>query len=89
LFTTEDIRSRVRRPARETSSTSFRRARGANDQGQTDHVAIVTAVTPDGDIKYTQHSDQHKNVSWNDHEAVVGRDEGDQQIVIVRVKSNW
>jgi hypothetical protein len=57
--------------------------------GMVHHTAIVTSVTPDGDVHYTQHTDSRLNVSLNGrlpHEDVK---EGDQKIVVVRVNPNW
>jgi hypothetical protein len=57
--------------------------------GTVHHAVIVTSVTPDGDIHYTQHTDSRLNVSLNGrlpHEDV---HEGDQKIVVVRVNPNW
>ncbi|MEU9131989.1 amidase domain-containing protein [Kitasatospora sp. NPDC048540] len=57
--------------------------------GNIHHTAIVTAVTPDGDIRYSQHNDSRKNVSMDgrsDHEAA---SEGRQKIKYVRVEPNW
>ncbi|BAJ31621.1 MULTISPECIES: amidase domain-containing protein [Kitasatospora] len=57
--------------------------------GNIHHTAIVTAVTPDGDIRYSQHNDSRKNVSMDgrsDHEA---QSEGRQKIRYVRVEPDW
>ncbi|KAA0022483.1 amidase domain-containing protein [Antrihabitans cavernicola] len=57
----------------------------SRQEGMFHHTAIVTAVTPDGDIRYTQQSDNQHDLSLN------GRDEnlldayGNQKIVAVRV----
>jgi hypothetical protein len=62
---------------------------GPTDPGKAHHAALVTSVTPDGDIHYTQHTDSRLNVSLNGrlpHNEVT---EGDQNIVIVRPKPNW
>ncbi|MFE0462048.1 amidase domain-containing protein [Kitasatospora sp. NPDC058965] len=58
-------------------------------QGQIHHTAIVTAVTPDGDIRYTQHSDPRVNVTLDgrtQHEVIA---EGQQQLHFVRPQPNW
>ncbi|MDH6117305.1 hypothetical protein ABH930_001710 [Kitasatospora sp. GAS204A] len=58
-------------------------------QGNIHHTAIVTAVTPDGDVRYTQHSDPRLNVSLsgrNEHET---RAEGQQNVLFVRPQPNW
>ncbi|MFF4651430.1 amidase domain-containing protein [Streptomyces sp. NPDC001380] len=58
-------------------------------QGTIHHTAVVTAVTPDGDIRYTQHSDQRLNVSLNGREHHETTAEGQQNIRVVRVEPNW
>lgn len=58
-------------------------------QGQIHHAAVVTAVTPDGDIKYTQHSDNAQNLSLNGRELHEETAEGQQKVVAVRVHPNW
>lgn len=65
---------------------------GPNDgiaQGNTHHTAIVTAVTPDGDIKYTQHSDSYQNVSLEGRLPAEQEAEGAQNIRIVRPHPDW
>lgn len=58
-------------------------------QGTIHHTAVVTAVTPDGDIRYTQHSDQRLNVSLNGRENHELAAEGQQNVRVVRVQPNW
>ncbi|MGH3710979.1 MAG: amidase domain-containing protein [Pseudonocardiaceae bacterium] len=58
-------------------------------QGQIHHAAIVTAVTPDGDIKYTQHSDNEQNLSLSGRELHENTTEGHQNVHAVRVNPNW
>ncbi|MFE2431239.1 amidase domain-containing protein [Streptomyces sp. NPDC059373] len=65
---------------------------GPNDDiaaGNTHHAAIVTAVTPDGDIKYTQHSDSYQNVSLDGRLPAETEAEGQQNIRIVRPHPDW
>jgi hypothetical protein len=59
------------------------------EQGNTHHAAIVTAVMPDGEIKYTQHSDSHQNVSLEGRTGPEEKAEGAQNIRIVRPHPDW
>jgi hypothetical protein len=59
------------------------------DKGDTHHAAIVTAVMPDGEIKYTQHSDSHQNVSLQGRLPNETESEGKQNIRIVRPHPDW
>lgn len=58
-------------------------------QGLVHHAAIVTAVAPDGDIKYTQHTDDRQNLSLNGRELHESTVEGLQKIRAVRISPNW
>ncbi|WP_333768665.1 amidase domain-containing protein [Streptomyces sp. IBSBF 2435] len=58
-------------------------------QGETHHAAIVTAVMPDGEIKYTQHSDSHVDVSLEGRLPHETESEGQQNIRIVRPHPDW
>lgn len=58
-------------------------------QGQIHHTAVVTAVTSDGDIKYTQHTDNEQNLSLHGRELHENTVEGQQKVVAVRVNPNW
>lgn len=62
---------------------------GPTDPGKVHHAAIVTSVTPDGDIHYTQHTDSRLNVSLNDRLPHNNIEEGQQNIVIVRPHPNY
>ncbi|MFG2552355.1 amidase domain-containing protein [Streptomyces sp. NPDC048581] len=65
---------------------------GPNDsieKGNTHHAAIVTAVMPDGEIKYTQHSDSYQNVSLEGRLPATEKHEGQQNIRIVRPNPDW
>jgi hypothetical protein len=61
----------------------------SNDQGNTHHAAIVTAVMPDGEIKYTQHSDPKQNVSLEGRLPATEKGEGQQNVRIVRPNPDW
>ncbi|RRD46340.1 amidase domain-containing protein [Tessaracoccus sp. OH4464_COT-324] len=58
-------------------------------EGETSHAAIVTGVTPSGDILYTQHTDSRDNVSLNGRLPHTNVTKGDQNIVIVRPRETW
>ncbi|MFF1342454.1 hypothetical protein ACFVYT_32025 [Streptomyces sp. NPDC058290] len=58
-------------------------------QGEIYHAAVVTSVTPDGDIKLTQHTSSFQNVSLESREHVATRNHGEQRIRIVRPHPNW
>ncbi|MFF3564380.1 amidase domain-containing protein [Streptomyces sp. NPDC002574] len=60
-----------------------------NAPGNTHHAAVVTAVTPDGDIKYTQHSDSYQNVSLDGRMGAEVKAEGQQNLRIVRPHPDW
>lgn len=65
---------------------------GPNDsiaKGNTHHAAIVTAVMPDGEIKYTQHSDSYQNVSLEGRLPATEKHEGQQNLRIVRPNPDW
>lgn len=65
---------------------------GPNDsieKGNTHHAAIVTAVMPDSEIKYTQHSDSYQNVSLEGRLPATEQHEGRQNIRIVRPDPDW
>lgn len=65
---------------------------GPNDsieKGNTHHAAIVTGVMPDGEIKYTQHSDSYQNVSLEGRINATEKHEGAQNIRIVRPDPDW
>ncbi|MEU4732070.1 amidase domain-containing protein [Streptomyces sp. NPDC023588] len=58
-------------------------------QGEIYHAAVVTSVTPDGDIKLTQHTSSFQNVSLDSREHVATKNHGEQRIHIVRPHPNW
>lgn len=57
--------------------------------GTIHHTAVVTAVTPDGDIRYSQHNDSRKNVSLDGRSGHEAQSEGRQKIHYVRVEPDW
>ncbi|MFE5735699.1 amidase domain-containing protein [Streptomyces celluloflavus] len=59
------------------------------DHGNTHHAAVVTAVMPDGEIKYTQHQDSYQNVSLQGRLPATERAEGQQRIRVVRPHPDW
>ncbi len=59
------------------------------EKGNTHHAAVVTAVTPDGDVKYTQHTTSRQNVSLDGRVHATEKAEGEQKVRIVRVSPSW
>ncbi|MGW7450164.1 amidase domain-containing protein [Streptomyces sp. NPDC054787] len=57
--------------------------------GETHHAAVVTSVTPDGDIKLTQRTSSFQNVSLDSGEHIAHRNGGEQRIRIVRPEPDW
>ncbi|MFB6436799.1 amidase domain-containing protein [Streptomyces sp. NPDC056411] len=62
---------------------------GEIEHGNTHHAAVVTAVMPDGEIKYTQHQDSYQNVSLQGRLPTTEKSEGQQRIRIVRPHPDW
>ncbi|WAL71133.1 amidase domain-containing protein [Kitasatospora sp. YST-16] len=53
------------------------------------HTAVVTAVTPTGDIKYTQHSGGQQNASVDGRIDAFQEHRGQQKLHFVRVSPDW
>ncbi|MDT0450534.1 amidase domain-containing protein [Streptomyces hesseae] len=65
-------------------------APGAGEpQGETYHAALVTSVSPDGDIKLSQHTSSWQNVSLDSRVHIATRNDGEQRIRFVRPHPNW
>ncbi|GAA1262671.1 hypothetical protein GCM10009665_60400 [Kitasatospora nipponensis] len=62
---------------------------GQDGKGVIHHTAIVTAVTPDGDIRYTQHSGDMQNGSIGGRMDAFQEGRGHQKLHFVRVQPNW
>jgi len=62
---------------------------GPTDPGKVHHEAVVTSVTPDGNIHYTQHSSSRLNASLDGRLPANEVHEGDQRVVVVRPKQTW
>lgn len=60
-----------------------------SERGNTHHAAVVTAVMPDGEVKYTQHQDSYQNVSLQGRLPATEKAEGQQRIRIVRPHPDW
>jgi hypothetical protein len=58
------------------------------DDGTVHHAAVVTGVV-DGDIRYTQHSGNQLNASFDGREPIFEGEDGKQKIHIVRANPNW
>ncbi|MET9493365.1 amidase domain-containing protein [Streptomyces sp. NPDC006552] len=82
----------IARPDVQPGDIIYYEQSGPNDsigQGTTHHAAIVTAVMPDGEIKYTQHSDSYQNVSLEGRINATEKHEGAQNLRIVRPDPDW
>ncbi|EIF00234.1 amidase domain-containing protein [Saccharomonospora glauca] len=53
------------------------------------HAAVVTAITPDGEIMYTQHTGEHTNLSLTDRQAFNNIYSGEDTPIIVRPHPDW
>lgn len=62
---------------------------GGHTDGESHHAALVTAVLPDGDILYTQHTPGAQNSSLTGRIPVVEQGEGAQQYTVVRPRQAW
>lgn len=62
---------------------------GEGADGEEHHAAVVTAVLPNGDILYTQHTDSATNQSLQGRLPHNNVAEGNQEIQILRVKETW
>ncbi|MER0481455.1 amidase domain-containing protein [Streptomyces sp. Edi2] len=60
-----------------------------NEQGHTHHAAVVTSVTPDGEIKYTEHQGPYQHVSLQGRLPATEKAERQQKIRIVRPHPDW
>ncbi|WP_224283722.1 amidase domain-containing protein [Streptomyces sp. LS1784] len=58
-------------------------------KGVVHHTAVVTAVTPDGDIRYTQHSGGQQNASVGGRIDSFQEQRGHQKLHFVRVNPDW
>ncbi|WP_031078772.1 amidase domain-containing protein [Streptomyces sp. NRRL WC-3742] len=58
-------------------------------KGVIHHTAVVTAVAPDGDIRYTQHSGGQQNASVDGRIDGFQEHRGHQKLHYVRVNPNW
>ncbi|MFI6850382.1 amidase domain-containing protein [Kitasatospora sp. NBC_00085] len=58
-------------------------------KGAVHHTAVVTAVTPDGDIRYTQHSGGQQNASLGGRIDSFQEQRGHQKLHFVRVNPDW
>lgn len=58
-------------------------------EGGVHHAAVVTSVTPDGDIHYTQHTASRLDASLDGRLPTNEIVEGDQRPVVVRPRQTW
>ncbi|HSV65368.1 MAG TPA: amidase domain-containing protein [Mycobacteriales bacterium] len=64
-------------------------AGGPTEPGQVHHAAVVTSVTPDGTIHYTQHSSSRLDASLDGRLPATEVREGNQRVAIVRPRQTW
>ncbi|RDI54103.1 hypothetical protein [Nocardia mexicana] len=57
--------------------------------GKAHHAAVVTAVLPNGDVLYTQHTTNDRDLSLTDRLGFADQDGGTQNIRIIRPKETW
>nr|WP_232541552.1 amidase domain-containing protein [Nocardia bovistercoris] len=57
--------------------------------GQAHHTAVVTAVLPNGDVLYSQHTTNGKDLSLTDRVGFANQDGGTQNVRIIRPKETW
>ncbi|MDG4663715.1 amidase domain-containing protein [Mycobacterium sp. 236(2023)] len=62
---------------------------GGNVDGEAHHAAVVTAVLPDGEVLYTQHTAGAENSTLTGRLPMVAQDEGAQTVTVVRPKQTW
>lgn len=63
--------------------------RNAGGDWRVHHVSLVTAVTPDGDIHYTQHNSELLNASLNGRLPLTEVLSGDQILHVMRLNPAW
>ncbi|MCX5042118.1 amidase domain-containing protein [Aldersonia sp. NBC_00410] len=59
------------------------------NSGEAHHAAVVTAVLPNGEVLYTQHSPSAQNLSLQGRLPMGEQAEGDQNVFVVRPKQSW
>ncbi|WP_280268663.1 amidase domain-containing protein [Nocardia wallacei] len=57
--------------------------------GDAHHAAVVTAVLPNGDVLYSQHTGNGRDLSLADRLGFANQDGGTQNIRIIRPKETW
>ncbi|WP_158852729.1 amidase domain-containing protein [Saccharothrix deserti] len=62
---------------------------GPIEPGRVHHAAVVTSVTPDGNVHYTQHTASRLNASLDGRLPTNELVEGDQRVVVVRPRQTW
>ncbi|MCM6777954.1 amidase domain-containing protein [Nocardia sp. CDC159] len=65
------------------------RSVGSYSPGDAHHTALVTAVLPNGDVLYTQHTTNGKDLSLIDRIGFADQDGGTQKVRVVRPKETW
>lgn len=62
---------------------------GGEPDGESHHAAAVTAILPDGDAVYSQHTPSAENYSVQGRLPEGEQSEGDQEVVFVRPRQGW
>ncbi|WP_211769478.1 amidase domain-containing protein [Kutzneria sp. CA-103260] len=62
---------------------------GDKPAGEAHHAALITGVTPDGNIHYTQHTDSRLDTSLDGRMPSYQIEVGQQQVVVVRPRRTW
>lgn len=62
---------------------------GGYEPGRAHHTAVVTAVLPNGDIRYSQHTTNGRDFSLTDRIGFSDQDGGTQNVRIIRPKETW
>ncbi|MGQ4614812.1 amidase domain-containing protein [Nocardia sp. R7R-8] len=62
---------------------------GDYNPGEAHHAAVVTAVLPNGDVLYSQHTTSGRDLSLTDRIGFANQDGGTQNIRIIRPKETW
>ncbi|MBF6331593.1 amidase domain-containing protein [Nocardia transvalensis] len=62
---------------------------GEYNPGEAHHAAVVTAVLPNGDVLYSQHTTSGRDLSLADRIGFANQDGGTQNIRVIRPKETW
>lgn len=62
---------------------------GDYNAGEAHHTAVVTAVLPNGDVLYSQHTTNGKDLSLTNRMGFSNQDGGTQNVRVIRPKETW